>query len=246
NVEKFKETALTSPQISKFLDKFTKQQMLQEQILEKLETKVPISTMEKIQQARENHLEKFGQVMQKLEDPNKIQIRVQKGLDALKENDIKPLLNLQIIKKLEEKFPTSTLEQIKQVKIENLQKLNEKLQAIPTQAQQKIENYLDKSITTLERKQEILNEIKNNLPAGSTLKQKIDIIKENLRQQNATGATIRKDKKPIAVPPSTGAIYKPGPTPSSAPIEGIIIKDQPPEIEKNPTAAPEEPQGQPQ
>ncbi|PIV47123.1 hypothetical protein COS21_01670, partial [bacterium (Candidatus Gribaldobacteria) CG02_land_8_20_14_3_00_41_15] len=52
--------------------------------------------------------------------------------------------------------------------------------------QQKIENYLDKAKTTIEKKQEMLNEIKNSLPTNSTLKQKMDIIKENLRQQNAT------------------------------------------------------------
>lgn len=189
NIAKFKETATTSVAVSKFLDKFTKQQILQEQIMDKLASQVPTSTLEKIQQVRERQLEQFGQVMQKLEDKNKIQARVQKGLDALKENDLKPLLNLQIIKKLEEKFPTSTIEQIQQVKTEVLQKLNDKLQSMPAQAQQKIENYLEKIQGAVEKKQELLNEIKNSLPAGSTLKQKIDIIKEDLRQ-NAT--TTRK------------------------------------------------------
>jgi len=186
NIAKFKETATTSVAVSKFLDKFTKQQILQEQILDKLASQVPASALEKIQQVRERQLEQFGQVMQKLEDKDKIKARVEKGLDALRENDLKPLLNLQIIKKLEDKFPTSTLEQIKQAKTENLQKLNDKLQAMPAAAQQKIENYLDKAKTTIEKKQEMLNEIKNSLPTNSTLKQKMDIIKENLRQQNAT------------------------------------------------------------
>ena len=186
NIAKFKETATTSVAVSKFLDKFTKQQILQEQILDKLASQVPASALEKIQQVRERQLEQFGQVMQKLEDKDKIKARVEKGLDALKKNDLKPLLNLQIIKKLEDKFPTSTLEQIKQAKTENLQKLNEKLQAMPAATQQKIENYLDKAKTTIEKKQEMLNEIKNSLPTNSTLKQKMDIIKENLRQQNAT------------------------------------------------------------
>ncbi len=67
NIDKFQGTATTSNAISKFLDKYTKQQILHTQILEKLETKVPTSTMEKIKQNTEKHLEKFQQVMQKLE-----------------------------------------------------------------------------------------------------------------------------------------------------------------------------------
>jgi len=282
NIAKFKGTATSSEKISKFLDKYTKQQILQEQILDKLETKVPTSTMEKIQQAREKNLEKFGQVMQKLEDKDKIQQRLEKGLENLKESDLKPIIKLEILKKLEDKFPTSTIQQLKQAKTEVLQNLNDKLQAIPAQAQQKIENYLDKAKTTIEKKQEILNEIKNSLPAGSTLKQKIDIIKENLRQNATTTRKYGNDcvctmnvnpvcgadgktygnpckakclniaiasqgpcKKPVAVPPSTGAIYKPNAAPTSTPTQRIIEKDQlkPNKIQGTTT---EEGQAQPQ
>jgi len=186
NIAKFKETATTSVAVSKFLDKFTKQQILQEQILDKLASQVPASALEKIQQVRERQLEQFGQVMQKLEDKDKIKARVEKGLENLKESDLKPIIKLEILKKLEDKFPTSTIQQLEQAKTEALQNLNDKLQAMPAAAQQKIENYLDKAKTTIEKKQEMLNEIKNSLPTNSTLKQKMDIIKENLRQQNAT------------------------------------------------------------
>ena len=184
NIAKFKGTATSSEKISKFLDKYTKQQILQEQILDKLVSQVPTSTMEKIQQAREKHLEKFGQVMQKLEDKDKIQQRLEKGLENLKENDLKPIIKLEILKKLEDKFPTSTIQQLQRVKTGVLQKLNDKLQSMPAQAQQKIENYLEKAQGTIEKKQELINEIKNSLPEGSTLKQKVEIIKEKL--QNAT------------------------------------------------------------
>ncbi|PIR91202.1 hypothetical protein COU03_02780 [bacterium (Candidatus Gribaldobacteria) CG10_big_fil_rev_8_21_14_0_10_41_12] len=186
NIAKFKETATTSVAVSKFLDKFTKQQILQEQILDKLASQVPASALEKIQQVRERQLEQFGQVMQKLEDKDKIKARVEKGLENLKESDLKPIIKLEILKKLEDKFPTSTIQQLEQAKTKALQNLNDKLQAMPAAAQQKIENYLDKAKTTIEKKQEMLNEIKNSLPTNSTLKQKMDIIKENLRQQNAT------------------------------------------------------------
>lgn len=68
NIDKFKGTATSSQAISKFLDKFVKLQILHTQILEKLESKVPTSTIEKIRENTEKHLEKFGQVMQKLKN----------------------------------------------------------------------------------------------------------------------------------------------------------------------------------
>ena len=182
NIAKFKKTATTSEAVSKFLDKFTKQQILQEQILDKLASQVPTSTLEKIQQVRERQLEQFGQVMQKLEDKDKIQKRVQKGLDSLKENDLRPLLNLQIIKRLEDNFPTSTIEQLQQVKTGVMQKL----QNMPSIAQEKIEGYLEKAQETVEKKQELINEIKESLPENSTLRQKVEIIRENLQNSTAT------------------------------------------------------------
>lgn len=84
NIDKFKDTATSSPVISKFLDKFVRLQILHTQILEKLELKVPTSTMEKIRQNRQAYLERFKQVMQKLEDKTQIQNRLQKAVDSIK------------------------------------------------------------------------------------------------------------------------------------------------------------------
>ncbi|MDD5433413.1 MAG: DUF5667 domain-containing protein [Candidatus Pacebacteria bacterium] len=99
NIDKFKGTATTSGAISKFLDKFVRLQILHTQILEKLEFKVPTSTMEKIRQNRERYMEKFGEVMQKLEDKAQIQNRLQQAADNIKGS----LPNTSVIKqKIEE------------------------------------------------------------------------------------------------------------------------------------------------
>ena len=78
-VEKIKEKAKENPQIEKFLDKFTKHQVLHQKLLQKLENQVPPEAFEKIQEAREKHLERFGEVMTKLED------RAEKIIEKLKE-----------------------------------------------------------------------------------------------------------------------------------------------------------------
>lgn len=191
NIAKFKGTATSSEKVSEFLDKYAKQQLLHTQILEKLEGKVPSSTMEKIEQARERHLEQFGQVMQKLEDKNQIQQRLEKALDSLKNSDLKDVKNLELLKELKEKFPTSSKDQIQQSIESGLNQIREKMQLMPQADQEKIATYLEKAQGAVERKMEIINDIKNILPDSSAIKQKMETAKEKL--QNTINNRIGKD-----------------------------------------------------
>lgn len=81
-VEKIKATAETNPEVQKFLDKFVNQSTLHQKILDKLSEKVPSQVMEKIEAARQNHLEKFNQVMTKLENRTEKQLEI---IESLKE-----------------------------------------------------------------------------------------------------------------------------------------------------------------
>lgn len=83
NIAKFKENASTSPKVAKFVAKYINQQALHEKILDKLATKVPTSTLEKIEAAQKKHLEKFKDVMEKV--GNKEQVKAAKEkIDNLK------------------------------------------------------------------------------------------------------------------------------------------------------------------
>jgi len=69
--DKIKESASDNEDVNKFLEKFTDQQVLQEKILQKLEEKVPADVLQKIKDAREAHLKKFQEIMEKLETNKK-------------------------------------------------------------------------------------------------------------------------------------------------------------------------------
>jgi hypothetical protein len=90
--DKIKEKAEENPEVGKFLDKFVQQQTLHQEILEKLESKVSTTTFEKIKAARERHLEKFGEVMNKLEaNKEKIQERLEKNLEKISTSTLEKL-----------------------------------------------------------------------------------------------------------------------------------------------------------
>lgn len=113
--EKIRETAEENEQIGKFLDKFIQHQILHQQILQKLETQVPQETFQKIKQVREEHLEKFGEIINKLQE-NKEQLQ-----ERLEQN-LKEKNAVGILKDLEDKVPEEAKETIKRAK-ENIMKM---------------------------------------------------------------------------------------------------------------------------
>jgi len=62
-VDKIKQTVQSSPAVEKFITKVVEQSVLQEKILQKLETQVPPQVFEKIQEVRQRHVERFSEVM---------------------------------------------------------------------------------------------------------------------------------------------------------------------------------------
>lgn len=122
--DKIKDTAETNPTIGRFLDKFTQQQVLQEQILQKLENQVPTEVFQKIKEAREKHLEKFGQVMQKLQNKEHLKERLQKYLPTDTNDVVKNFNNLEVLNRVAQKVPEQAKEAIQQV----IQNATEKVQ----------------------------------------------------------------------------------------------------------------------
>ena len=111
--DKIKESAEQNVEVGKFLDKFVQQQTLHQQILEKLENQVSTTTFEKIKEVRERHLEKFGEVMNKLENKEKIQERLEKNLEKLSTSTL-------------EKVSTSTKQTIIKIRDRVMEKIQQR------------------------------------------------------------------------------------------------------------------------
>ena len=100
--------------MGKFLDKFIQQQALQQKILQRLETQVSTTTLAKIQEAREQHLERFGEVMNKLEaNKEKIQGRLEQALEKVSTSTL-------------QKISTSTKETIIKIRDRVMEKIQQK------------------------------------------------------------------------------------------------------------------------
>jgi len=99
--------------LKQFSEKLLHQQILHQLILQKLENQVPPEMHEKIKTHRERHLERFAQVIQKVETKENIAERLKSELEKVSGGELKNFKNLEILEKIKEKMP----EEVK-VKIE--------------------------------------------------------------------------------------------------------------------------------
>ena len=169
--EKIREKAKDNPEVEKFLDKFTKHQILHQRLLQRLENQVPEEVYEKIEEARERHLERFAEVMTKLEDrKEQLQQRLEEKMEEIKGSKYKNFKNLEILLELEEKVPEEAKEAIRRAEENALKRLRGDLEKMSPEDQEKFKEYLERIGGVKERQLEILENLK------SELKEKPEII----------------------------------------------------------------------
>jgi len=173
-VEKIKEKANENPEVGKFLDKFTKHEILHQKVLVKLKEQVPEDAFQKIEQVKERHLERFGEVMEKLEEKDMIQERLEKNFKEIKGSPFKDLGNLEILKEIEEKAPEQAKEAIKKARENIFINLKNRVEEMGSENQERFKNYVE-NIQESEEKMEILEgiklELRENLQIQGTLNQ---------------------------------------------------------------------------
>lgn len=181
---KIKDKASENPKVGSFLNKFIKQEILHDKILEKLAQNVPTSTMEKIATAREEHLVRFGEVMQKLEDKTgEIKNRLQNTLKEIKGSDFKSIKNLQILKNIENFSPEAIKQDIQAAKEALLKDIKEEISNLSEKEQEKVMEYLDKMQGKIEQKIEMLEELIEKIKEKSQgLEQKLEQTKEKYEE----------------------------------------------------------------
>lgn len=124
-VEQFDEENLNSEKFKNFLDKYTDHQLKHQQILEKLENQVPEAVMEKIREKRQEHLENFGEVMNKLQEREEFKERLGNILNDDQERVENRIRKMEIIEELGDASKEEVKEIIEELKQERKELFNE-------------------------------------------------------------------------------------------------------------------------
>jgi len=187
--ERIRVRAEESEEVGKFLDKFIQHQVLHQRILQKLETQVPEESFEKIKEAREMHIEKFGEVMTKLENKEKVQERLEKNLQEVKGSKFKNFKALEILKGLKEKVPEEAKEAIQKAEENTLKRLQGDLEKMSPEGQERFEEYIDKISGEKEKQLEILENLRSEIravpetPEVLKLKENLEAGKEKIMER---------------------------------------------------------------
>ena len=182
HVEKIREKARENPRVESSLDKFIHQQTLHLKLLDRLETQVPPAAFEKIKEARERHLERFNDVMLKLEDRKEvITEKLDKILEEQKGSPFKNFKNLEVLKNLEEKIPEEVKEAIRKAQENTLKRLQGDLEKMSPEDQEKFKEYIERISGEKEKHLEILENLKAKIKEAPLTPIRIE-LKERLEE----------------------------------------------------------------
>ena len=136
----------TDPEVlKKFSDKLTRQQILHQKLLEKLETQVPPDVYEKIKNQRERHLRRFAKVMEKIVPNDKIPDVLEKQLKNIKGSRFKEFKSLEFLDKMGENMPADIKARIEKRKEKMAKNFAQKLDEMPEAQKEKFKDYLEKT-----------------------------------------------------------------------------------------------------
>lgn len=183
-IEAFKEKAADNPKIDEFLDEFTDKTIKQQRLMTRLEKQLvdKPEVLEKIRQNRERIMERLGEVVNQLEDKDKIPERLEKNLENIEGSKYKNFKNLEVLLELEEKAPEQAKEAIQKAQENALKRLHENLEQMSLEDQERFKDYLDEVSGDQTTHLEILERLNERelLPA---LKEKIEQNRERVQER---------------------------------------------------------------
>jgi hypothetical protein len=170
--------------VESFLDKFIRHQILHQKLLEKLEKQVPEEAFEKIKKARERHLERFKDVMLKLEEMDKLPERLEKALEKAKGSALKEFKQLEILRKIREKVKDEKAkEALEKAEAKVLNRLKGKIENLLPEQRMRIKNFIEKLPGDKEKQLEILEDLKERLKDRKEIREQLEKGREKILEK---------------------------------------------------------------
>lgn len=169
---------LSGKELKHFSEKLLHQQILHQKILERVENEVPPEVAEKIREKRMAHLERFAQVMQKVQERARIAERLGEELEKIEGSKFKDFKSLEILDEIEERMPDDEIKKkIEEKKAQIIERLKEKLEKMSDEEKEKFKTYLEKIFGDKLKHLKIISELEAN-EISEKLREKIEEAKE--------------------------------------------------------------------
>ncbi|MBU2540096.1 hypothetical protein KJ786_02970 [Patescibacteria group bacterium] len=184
-VDKIKDKTEDNSKVEEFLDKFTKQALLHEEILQKLEDQVPTEVFQKIEEARKNHIDKFWEVMQKLENnKEEIKNRIENKIQEQSGQELLGIKSLEILSGLEENASSEDIKKmIWGIKQNAIQNLGQKIENLTIEEQETLKSYISNPAGDKTRRLQAIETLKSEITNNPPIKEKLMESRQNVLEK---------------------------------------------------------------
>lgn len=166
------------PNAERFLNKLSDFQLKRQKLMDRLAGKLPEQAREKVLAAQEKSLEKFAEIMTRLDEPEKMRERLEKAAEAQKGGKYKQFKNLETLMKVEEKVPEQAKEAIRRAQENALKRLHGDLSKMSPEDQEKFKTYLEKISGSELKHAEIIERLKEKEGPAGQLKKQLEAARE--------------------------------------------------------------------
>jgi len=180
------EKAQENPRISTFLDKYTQHEQVHQRVLERIQKQVPEEVAKKIIEQREVHLERFSNVMLKLENKESISERIMENIGE-GETPVQNLEKLEFMERMREKMPEEVKEKLQKTREKIIKNITEKKPILDCpQLTPPLPGFCKEGKIVVEKdpETECLRPPKCVIPIVIPIQEEIMPIKEGLEQKN--------------------------------------------------------------
>ena len=200
-IGQLKEKAEENPKIDALLDKLTDNAFKQQRLMDKVSGFLNEDLKAELQSKRDSVLEKVGQVFQQLEEPEKLQARLENALENQAGSHLINLKNLEVLKALEDKVPEQALEGIRNAQQNAVRRLNEGLKQLDRdEVKERLKEYFDNSNSDPLLQVEILEVLNETAGVDNTLRtlipevrtEKLERVDEMIEEAADEGEKVRQ------------------------------------------------------
>lgn len=171
-----------NPDVERFLNKFVDNEIKRQKLVDGLAKKLPEQARERLLSVQEGSLERFANIITRLDDPDKLQERIDIIGEQQEGSKYKHFKNLEVLSRIEEKLPEQAKDAIHKAQENAIKRLHGDLANMSPEDQERFKDYLSNIGGNELRHAEIIDMLENE-DLSEDLREKLKLSRERIVQR---------------------------------------------------------------
>ena len=131
-----------SERAERFKDLLADRTFKMQRMFDRIEERLPEEALARIRENKEQALERAGETLTGIDEPERLAERLSKAADAQSGSEFKHFKNLEVLKDLRDRVPEEAREAIRRAEENGLRRLKEDIEGAPIQEREKFDDYV--------------------------------------------------------------------------------------------------------